>query len=168
MSDTVAPVAPVKKTPREKSIYMLHDPKTFASIGKFSSSDFRYAANKAASRGFTNILLRKTNTKQVYEFGGAVVDIPPTTVMRGDREIVYSKKPKVSFVRKFIYDGEIPSETENVPVNPRVSESGEITAPKTPRAKKKPVETAPEEETADDAPPAPVKAKKPRVSKPKI
>lgn len=92
---------------------MLHHPETFASLGKFQSTDWRYSALKVASRGHKKILLRKTNSKVVYEYNGSVVDLEePQIVKRGEREIQYSKKPVVKFVRKFVYEGAIPEEEE--------------------------------------------------------
>jgi hypothetical protein len=75
---------------------------------RYQSSDFRYAALKVASRGHKDIHLRKTNTKQVYQFEGTVVTLDdPQTIMRGDRAITYSKKPSVKLVKKYIYTGVI-------------------------------------------------------------
>lgn len=105
---TDAPKAPVPKTPRPKSTFMLHDPRDLSSLGKYQSTDFRYAALKVASRGHTQILLRKTNTKEIREFTGDVVKLDtPKEIKRGDRDkpIVYTKKPVVKFVRKWVYQG---------------------------------------------------------------
>lgn len=93
---------------KPKKTFMLHDPETFANLGKFVSTDFRYAALKAASRGHTKILLRVTDTKLVYEFQGAVIELSsPQVVKRGERTITYSKKPGVKFVKKYVYSGEV-------------------------------------------------------------
>lgn len=54
------------KVKKVKKTFMLHKPVSFENLGKFVSTDFRYAALKAASRGHKNILLRITNTKLVY------------------------------------------------------------------------------------------------------
>lgn len=105
-----APVAPVKKP---KSTFMLHDPADMSSLGKYVSTDYRYAALKVASRGHKQILLRKTNTKEVREFAGDVVTLDtPKEISRGDRTISYHKKPTVKFVRKFVYSGPITDEPE--------------------------------------------------------
>lgn len=55
-----------------------------------------------------NILLRQTNTRMIYEYKGRVVQLDqPKEITRGDppRTIVYSKKPSVTFLRKFVYTG---------------------------------------------------------------
>ena len=129
-SDTVAAAlpeqtnAPKPRIKKEKHTFMLHDPANFQSLGKFVSTDFRYSALKVASRGHTRILLRKTNTKIVYEYSGKVVDLEtPQIVKRGEREIKYTKKPVVKFVRKYVYDGEIPAdETEDAQPAPMATE----------------------------------------------
>lgn len=96
------------KTPRPKSTFMLHDPTTFASLGKYVSTDARYSALKAASRGIADIYLRKTNSKIVYHYTGSVVTLDePQIVMRGTRQIQYTKKPVVKFLGKFVYDGDV-------------------------------------------------------------
>lgn len=85
---------------------MLHDPANLSPLGKYQSTAYRYAALKAASRGFTDILLRKTNTKEIYVYKGSVVELEqPKVIERRGREIQYTKKPVVSFVRKFLYEG---------------------------------------------------------------
>lgn len=87
---------------------MLHDPKDLSSLGKYQSTDFRYAALKVASRGHKSILLRKTNTKEIREFTGDVVALDtPKEIHRGDRVIKYTKKPVVKFVKKWVYQGAI-------------------------------------------------------------
>lgn len=99
--------APPRQKPRHT--FMLHDPADMTCRGKYVSTDHRYAALKVASKGHDRILLRKTNTKEVREFRGEVVELDtPKQIMRGDRPITYSKKPRVRFVRKFVYDGELP------------------------------------------------------------
>jgi len=112
---------PVEKKPRgskPKHTFMLHDT-NMVQLGKYSSSDYRYAALKAASRGYKKIKLRKTNTKLIYEYDGDIVTLDtPQVVMRGEREIKYSKKPVVKFIKKYVYDGEIDDDA-NVPDQPR-------------------------------------------------
>lgn len=101
-----SPTKAVAAAKRPKSTFMLHDPKDLASLGKYQSTDFRYAALKVASRGYKNILLRKTNTKEIREFKGDIVTLDkPKEIHRGDRVIKYSKKPVVKFVKKWIYHG---------------------------------------------------------------
>jgi hypothetical protein len=106
---TPAAAAPRKKP---KATFMLHDPKDLSSLGKYQSTDFRYAALKVASRGHKQILLRKTNTKEIREFKGDVVSLDtPKEIHRGDRVIRYTKKPTVKFLRKFVYTGNIVDDT---------------------------------------------------------
>lgn len=110
---TAAPVAPAAPagTKKPKITFMLHDPKDMTSLGKYVSTDYRYAALKVASRGHKHILLRKTNSKEVREFTGDVVTLDtPKQINRGDRVISYYKKPTVKFVRKFVYSGALPEE----------------------------------------------------------
>ena len=114
--DASAPTNEIaKKTPKPKSTYMLHDPKTFASLGKYVSTDARYSALKAASRGVEDIYLRKTNTKIIFHYKGSVVNLDkPQVVLRGTREIVYSKKPVVKFQKKFVYEGDLDLDGQDV------------------------------------------------------
>jgi hypothetical protein len=109
------PAAPAKapKAPKAKCTFMLHDPSDLSSLGKYQSTDFRYAALKVASRGHKSILLRKTNTKEIREFKGDVVALDtPKEIHRGDRVIRYSKKPVVKFVKKWVYQGPLTDEPE--------------------------------------------------------
>lgn len=96
-------------TPRQrkaKHTYMLHDPTCMSSLGKFVSTDYRYAALKVASRGHTDIVLRKTNTRECRQYKGEVVTLDePKEIRRGERTITYHKKPRVTFVRKWVYAG---------------------------------------------------------------
>lgn len=103
--------APATATKRPKITFMLHDPKDMSSLGKYVSTDYRYAALKVASRGHKRILLRKTNSKEVREFAGDVVPLEtPKQISRGDRVINYNKKPTVKYVRKFVYTGALPDD----------------------------------------------------------
>lgn len=98
---------------------MLHDPKDLSSLGKYQSTDFRYAALKVASRGHKNILLRKTNTKEIREFTGDVVPLDnPKEIHRGDRVIKYTKKPVVKFVKKWVYTGAVDDDALDTPEGP--------------------------------------------------
>lgn len=98
---------------KPKSTFMLHDPNDLSSLGKYQSTDFRYAALKVASRGHKKILLRKTNTKEIREFNGDVVALDqPKEINRGDRVIKYTKKPVVKFVKKWVYQGPLEDDTE--------------------------------------------------------
>lgn len=108
-AETVTP-----KVSKPKSTFMLHDPTNMSSLGKYQSTDFRYAALKVASRGHKTILLRKTNTKEIREFVGDVVTLDnPKEIHRGDRVIKYSKKPVVKFVKKWVYQGPL-DDTEDL------------------------------------------------------
>jgi hypothetical protein len=54
---------------------MLHNTDDMTSLGKYVSTDYRYAALKVASRGHRRILLRCTNSKEIREFTGEVVPL---------------------------------------------------------------------------------------------
>jgi hypothetical protein len=96
--------------------FMLHDPQNFSSLGKYQSADYRYAALKAASKGHTQILLRKTNTKEIREFSGKVEKLDvPKVIKRGGREIKYERKPLVKYVQKFVLQG-LPSALDDEPL----------------------------------------------------
>lgn len=108
VASTATATAPVKK---QKITFMLHDPANMTSLGKYVSTDYRYAALKVASRGHTHIFLRRTNSKEIREFTGEVVTLQtPKQIKRGDRVIEYNKKPVVKFVRKFVYSGHVEDE----------------------------------------------------------
>ena len=107
-----APTAPAAAAPPKKQgakfTFMLHDPVDMSSLGKYVSTDYRYAALKVASRGHTRILLRKTNTKEIREFAGEVVPLEvPKEIHRGDRVIRYYKKPTVKFLKRWVYAGHV-------------------------------------------------------------
>ena len=118
MSSTPAPetsnmtpdASKTKKSPRPKSTFMLHAPPPpgggntiGTNIGKFVSTDHRYAALKCASRKHTAIHLRKTNSKLVYEFQGGIQALEtPHTVRRGDQEFVCKNRPFVKFIRTYV------------------------------------------------------------------
>lgn len=100
------PTVPAPRTKKPKSTFMLHDPADMTCKGKFVAADYRYAALKVASRGVADIYLRKTNSKEVRVFTGAVVPLDkPKEIHRGDRVITYHNKPTVKFVKKFVFDG---------------------------------------------------------------
>ena len=109
-SNTTSDAAKTKKSPRPKSTFMLHAPPPpgggngiGAGIGKFVSTDYRYAALKCASRKHTVIHLRKTNSKLVYEFQGGIQALEtPHTVKRGDQEFVCKNRPFVKFIRTYV------------------------------------------------------------------
>lgn len=111
------------RTKKPTLVWMLHDPETMASAGKYNSATHRNAALKAATKGFKTILLRETNTKEIQEYEGSTVPLPePKRIPRGDREIVYTKKPAVKFIRSYEYSGA----TEDEPLcNRRLSEPRE-------------------------------------------
>lgn len=119
-SETAAAPTRAKKP---KITFMLHDPNDMSSLGKYVSTDYRYAALKVASRGHKRILLRKTNSKEVREFVGDVVPLEtPKQIHRGDRVISYNKKPTVRYVRKFVFNGTLPAdETLDAPLTPQTA-----------------------------------------------
>ncbi len=102
---------------KAKRTFMLHSATDMAALGRFISTDWRYAALKAASRGHTLILLRQTGTREVREFDGARVAIVPKEINRGGRIITYTHRPQVKFNRKFVYAGAI-DENASVATNP--------------------------------------------------
>lgn len=116
MVDAQTPAAAAdapQRTRKPRIAFMLHDPADMSSLGKYVSTDYRYAALKVASRGHKRILLRKTNTKEVREFEGDVVPLEtPKQISRGDRVISYNKKPTVKFVRRFVFDGTLPADED--------------------------------------------------------
>lgn len=112
-SPVVAKAPKASKARKEKCTFMLHDPNDLSSLGKYQSTDFRYAALKVASRGHKSILLRKTNTKEMREFTGDVVALDvPKEIHRGDRVIKYTKRPVVKFVKKWTFEGQIDDDDE--------------------------------------------------------
>jgi hypothetical protein len=118
---------PVQKerVKRKREVYMLHDPVDFSCKGRFTSTGPRFAAQKAATRGFKKIYLRKTNTKKVYCYDGSIVTLDePQVIKRGDQTITYKKKSVVKTSRKpFIYDGKLPDDDDavDVPENPKAA-----------------------------------------------
>lgn len=112
-----APTPKTTKTGKEKRTFMLHSPSDMSALGRFSSTDWRYAALKAASRGHTNIFLRQTGTREVRSFEGSRQEIPAKEITRGGRTIVYTHRPAVKFLKKFTYAGAV-DETTAVPTNP--------------------------------------------------
>lgn len=91
---------------RPRTTYMLHEIDTYACIGKMQGSDFRYAALKAASKGHKRIWIRRTNTKEMREYTGSIIQLDtPKEVKRGDRIIKYTRRPGVKFVKKWTFQG---------------------------------------------------------------
>lgn len=105
------------KEKKPKRTFMLHSPEDMTALGRFISTDWRYAALKAASRGHTNILLRQTGTREVRNFEGAKIPIEPKEITRGGRVIRYTNRPSVTFKNKFIYSGAV-DDTAKVVTNP--------------------------------------------------
>jgi len=107
----IAAIVPEQKTvvaeKKPKRTFMLHSAVDMTALGRFVSTDWRYAALKAASRGHKKILLRQTGTREVREFNGDRVEIPPKEISRGGRTIVYTHRPQVKYIRKFVYSGAI-------------------------------------------------------------
>ena len=119
--DTAPAAAPAtNKTKNKTRTFMLHDPKTMAALGRFVSTDWRYAALKAATRSHETILLRQTGTREVREFRGTRAKIEPKEIVRGGRTITYEYRPQVTSVRSFVYSGAIDenAEVETNPVAP--------------------------------------------------
>lgn len=86
--------------------FMLHDPETMASAGKYNSNSHRNAALKAASKGFTDIHLRQTKTKTVFHYEGSTTALAePKLIQRGGRTIPYSKKRAAKFIKSYEYQG---------------------------------------------------------------
>lgn len=106
---------------KAKHTFMLHEPKKgpnwMSALGRFVSTDARYAALKAASRGHVDILLRKTGTREVRRFEGARVPIEHKVVERAGRKIVYTHRPSVKTNGSFTYDGAI-DDNVSVATNP--------------------------------------------------
>jgi hypothetical protein len=100
-----------------KRTFMLHSVTDMTALGRFISTDWRYAALKAASRGHTKILLRQTGTREVREFDGNRIAIDPKEITRGGRTITYTHRPQVKFNKKYMYSGAI-DETAPVKTNP--------------------------------------------------
>ena len=101
-----ATTSPIKK--KKKKVFMLHDPKSFACLARFTSTNgARAAANKAAVRGHTDILLRETGTKWVHRFRGEKIKMdPPHEVVRNGVTVQYKNKSVVVPVgKKFLYEG---------------------------------------------------------------
>lgn len=114
-----APVAAADapRAPRPRHTFMLHDPTDFSPLGKYVSTDYRYAALKVASRGHTQILLRKTNSREIREYAGKITPLDtPKLITRGNppRTIQYNKKPSVHFLRKFIFQQAIPADEQEI------------------------------------------------------
>lgn len=137
---------PKEKIRKPKRTFMLHDhptEKNFESLGKYVSTDARYSALKAASKGFKDIYLRPTNTKIVYHYTGDIVELDtPQVVTRGERQITYTKKPAVKFQKKFVFTGDVL----------RFDDDAEIDVNKKTPAKKQKKEPA-EEATVTSEPP---------------
>lgn len=98
---------------RAKKTFMLHDPVDMSAAGRFVAPGFREAALKAASRGHSDILLRRSGTREIRRFSGHIETLDvPKVVKRGEREVLFSKKPNVKFVDKFQFDGTVHDENE--------------------------------------------------------
>lgn len=113
VSDSAAVVAPTG-TGRPKKTFMLHVPGDMSAAGRFVAPGYREAALKAASRGHTDILLRKSGTREIRQFQGFIETLSaPKVVKRGDREVLFSKKPNVKFVKKYQFDGKVQDDETN-------------------------------------------------------
>lgn len=77
-------------------------------LAKFVSPDYRSAALKAANRGHSKILLRRTNTSDVREFEGSRVEMDaPTVVSRTDKN-GNEKQVTYRFTTRVAYKGKRP------------------------------------------------------------
>jgi hypothetical protein len=139
MSDdntTTANSKTVVATGKPKKTYTSHCPDSFRVINRVQASEFRYAALKCVTNqnklkmkeqlpegctlpdGRFRILLRQTNTRLIREYVGEICTLDePQVVQRQGREIRYTKKPKVSFVRSYIYSGSTDLQSEDEDVN---------------------------------------------------
>ena len=108
-----------KKTSSKRN-YMLHDATTMKPVGRFASTTSRGAAMKAASRGYTTILLRETGTKKIHKYAGEKVELEkPREVNRDGKIITYKYASVVKADGKpYIYEGHV-DETTDVPENPK-------------------------------------------------
>ena len=109
--------ASASATKKPRRTFRLHSPADMTALGRFISTEWRYAALKAASRGHTKILLRQTGTREVRQFEGAKVEIDPKEITRGGRTITYTHRPQVKYTGKYTYSGAI-DENSTVAVNP--------------------------------------------------
>jgi len=163
-------------TPREKFTFMLHNKSDMSPAGKYASSDYRYAALKCASKGVEDILLRRTNTKEIREFKGQIVVLDkPKEINRGDRVITYTRKPTVKFVKKWSYNGPELDKEQAAEGGPpeKAEEAAEASDPADPapaaaapkkRASRKKAPPAEADAPEPEAPEAPVPAE-PEASK---
>lgn len=115
---TTATTNTLNTNKKNKRTFMLHASGDMTALGRFISTDWRYAALKAASRGHTQIFLRQTGTREVRVFDGARIEITPKEINRGGRTITYTHRPQVKFNRKFVYDGAI-DDNATVATNPK-------------------------------------------------
>ena len=94
---------------------MLHNPTDMSALGRFVAPGYREAALKAASRGHADILLRKSGTREIRKFEGFIEVLDtPKVVKRGDREVLFAKKPNVRFVEKYHFDGHANDDDDEV------------------------------------------------------
>jgi len=94
-----------------KRIFMAHD-KSGVKLGEFTGNCYRTAALKAASKNCKDVdegspielHMRETGTRVVKVYNGYTKKLDtPQIVKRGDKEVVYEKKPAVKFTKK-VYD----------------------------------------------------------------
>ena len=95
-----------------KKTFMLHAP-TGEALGNFTGNNYRSAAMKAASKLCKStepkeLHLRRTGDRKVKVFLGysQVLD-RPQEVKRGDKTVIYTKKPAVRFTKQvYEYQGD--------------------------------------------------------------
>ena len=122
MTDALSKTSKPEIARKTKFTFILHDPETFKPMGRFSSSTPSLAAKKAASRGFTDVHLRKAGTKMVsvYECSKVPLDTPKV-IKRGDVTVTFKTVSKTKLIRRYIYSGDTSKDDNaNVPENPTV------------------------------------------------
>ncbi len=121
MSDQISNSPKPEITRKAKFNFILHDPKTFKPMGRFSSTTPSLAAKKAASRGFTVVHLRKAGTKIVYVYDCEKVVLDnPKVIKRGDVTVTFKTVSKAKLLRKYTYSGDPEKDdVSDVPENPK-------------------------------------------------
>jgi len=120
---------------KPKYTYMLHDPEDMTSLGKYVSTDYRYAALKVVSRwhkkGLRRILLRRTNSKEIHEFEGSVTPLDkPKVIRRAGQEIMYHHRPDVKFIKAWTFETSLPTKARRPRVTgliPEVTDDATVT-----------------------------------------
>lgn len=104
--DPQTTAAAAAATKKKRRTFVLHDPTSMAVLARMRGVDPRYSALKAASRGHTDIHLREAGTRVVRKYEGLVQTLDtPSIVKRGEREIVYTKRPRAHLKQKYVWNG---------------------------------------------------------------